>query len=64
MIREPDITGNLTLTVKLTNGELFENVDTTRSPFGANENQVAFWTREGKLSVYPMHQVAYVEFNP
>lgn len=64
MIRDVDVTENITLTVRLTNRELFENVDTTRSPFGANENQVAFWTREGKLRVYPMHQVAYVEFNP
>ena len=62
MIKSLD-TDNIVITVKLKNGELFENRDVPTSPFGDHEAVVSFWN-ECKLMVYPISDVEYVEIIP
>jgi hypothetical protein len=62
MIKDLDCT-DIQLTVKLKNGELFENKDVPPSPFGEHEKVVSFW-HEDVLRSYPMSSVEYVEIIP
>jgi len=54
---------NFTITVKLKNGELFENKDITASPMGDHERWVSFWN-DDKIRAYPAVDVEYYELIP
>lgn len=62
MIKDPSDLKRMTITVKLRNGQLFANKDTTARPFGESERVVAFW-QDGVIRTYPMDLVEYVELN-
>ena len=60
MIRELLIE-NVSVTVVLKNGEVYENCDVPGAPTGETGNMVCFWV-EDKLRIYPIADVKYIDF--
>lgn len=60
MIRMPDMKRNVSITVKLKNGEIYKNKDITNQPFGEHNIVVSFW-HDDKLRAYPIDDVEYYE---
>jgi len=59
MIREPENTDKVQVTVITTDGKVYAKRDTTSCPFGQNEQVVAFWDDSGLITL-PMTQVKSV----
>jgi len=54
---------NITISVKLKNGILFENKNIPTSPIGENDKLVCFYTyKRTILRCYPMSEIEYFEF--
>lgn len=52
---------NLTINVKLKNGQLFLDKDITSNPL--NDNTVSFWYDDKIIRTYPMNEIEYFDFN-
>lgn len=61
MIREPENTDNVQMTVMTIDDKVFSRRDTTSCPFGEHESVVAFWDDTfDDLVTLPMSQVKSV----
>jgi hypothetical protein len=63
MIRDLESFENISITVRLKNGDLYEKRDTTSQPFGKEEKVVCIWTSENTLTIFPMDVVDRIQIH-
>lgn len=61
MVRSPEHTVNVVISVFLKNGEKWVNMDIPEQPLGDHERTVTFWKDENTLVAYPMDEVKKYE---
>ena len=61
MIKNPENTEQMTISVYLKNGEEFLDKDITSTPISDKELVVGFWI-DGKVRLYPMSEVRMIEY--
>ena len=59
MIRLPESTDELTVSLELLDGTQYLDRDVTDNPFGDNGDVVSFWDGEKTVLVYPMSQIKW-----
>lgn len=62
MIREEKDYSNMTISVYLLNGKVYENCDVPTQPFGQYERTISFY-HDDRIFTYPLTQVEHIEMS-
>ena len=63
MIKFPEHTENVRVTIRMKVGTYYIKKDITDQPFGENERLISFWLNDTIIRTVPLEDVEYIDFH-